>query len=263
MIVLSGQYVIVLNRKTINMSSNTFTLNLKRNLLLVLALLLLIVLFTKSNFAAQPSAPNSLDYLYNSSPSPSVGAVISVNGGVIATINFNTTTQNPRWKGFVGNITGKFVLSDASGLSLYDWSLTYTQGEIYATRKNSLVDWASVGCALESHISTEQNELNFQETDIDSINNTFNGTLHRSFYAGDMRIFANSCPSTQLYVNGERQENSFQEILLYEGKLIYAGLLEDSSLGFNNERYDYQLIVPDNAGADDPTEVYYFYVELI
>jgi hypothetical protein len=214
-------------------------------------------------YAIQPSGPTSYENVSSESPLPSIGQVINTTGGTITTINFEATTQNPRWKGFVGNASGSFALMDASNFSLYDWSLASVQGEIYATRNESIIDWNSVACANAANILAEETTLGFTPSDEDNINRTFNMTTHDSFYAGDTFIAANSCYSTYLNVNGTYQTTDFQELLLYYNNLIYVALVEDEQRGFDNQSYDYQMILPENTDQGKPSETYYFYIELI
>lgn len=235
---------------------------IKKNLI-ALWIVLVVLLIQNTLYAIQPSGPDSYENKSTESPLPTIGALINTSGGTITTINFQATTQNPRWKGFVGNITGRFALMDANNFSLYDWTLTTVQGEIYATRNSSLVDWISVRCANSTTISSEQNSLGFLSTDADTINKTFNQTTHNSFYAGDTFIRNNTCPSTYLYVSGQSQNNTFQELLLYEDNIIYTSLIEGAEIGYSNQTYDYQIIVPDNTQQGQPSEVYYLYIELI
>ncbi|MBD3164328.1 hypothetical protein GF323_03945 [Candidatus Woesearchaeota archaeon] len=223
----------------------------------------ILIALASLSIAIEPSAPDSFENISADSPVPSVGTMFNTSGGTITTLNFNATTQNPRWKAFVGNISGEFALQNTEGMAIYDWSLTSVQGEIYATRNSTLVDWDSVSCATNSDIGKEQDALGFSTNDEDNINRTFYRQEHDEFYAGDKFIAADSCPSTNLYVNGTNQSQHYQELLLNYNNLIYTGLLENAERGFSNQSYDYQLIVPDNTNQSMPSESYYFYIELI
>jgi hypothetical protein len=214
-------------------------------------------------YAITPSAPDNSTNVSTESPTPGIGDQINTSGGTITTINFVATTQNPHWKGFVGNITGQYALMDSNNLSLYDWSLANAKGEIYATRQSTPVEWDSVSCATFENITKEETALGFLETDEDNINRTFNDTTHSEFYAGDTLISADSCPSTTLYVEGEKQSTKFFELLLIDENIVYTGLIEDAEVGYSNKTYDYQMIVPDNVDQGEPSEIYYFYIELI
>lgn len=231
----------------------------------IIAMLLSIILIsTVGAVYPQPSAPTGFVNISTISKSQSIGAEFTPVAGTISIININATTQDYKWKGIVGNITGKLALQDESSNSLFDWSITSVKGEIYATRSSSLLDWDNVSCAKPYKISQEQEELNFTNAWVDSINNTFNETDHAAFYAGNTLISADSCYSTNLFVNNQKTD-AFEELLLQDSDdIIYTGLLEDSARGFDNNTYDFQMILPDWGNVTATTTVtYYFYVELI
>jgi hypothetical protein len=229
----------------------------------ILTIVLIALALISYVYPIEPSSPVSFENKSTESPDPTLGAMLNTTGGTISTVNFNATTQNPRWKGFVGNVTGKYALMDSDNMSIYDWTLTTVKGEIYSTRNSTLVDWSNVDCASEAEIIAEQTNLGFVEGDEDSINRTFNYTSHTDFYAGDNYVSVNSCSSTYLYIGGEAQESKFNELLLFDDNLVYAALLEDSETGFNNQLYDFQMIVADNTNQGAQSEIYYFYIELV
>jgi glutathionylspermidine synthase len=116
-------------------------------------------------------------------------------------------------------------------------------------------------------VTNEQNQLSITDSAVDSINNTFRNTTHASFYVGTTLISTSNCRAIATYVNDAAQAVTtaadFQEILLDDNTdaLVYATVLEPGSLGYNNGRYDFQMIV-----AEDPTttvpSTYYFWAEL-
>ncbi|HII72110.1 TPA: hypothetical protein HA265_05125, partial [Candidatus Woesearchaeota archaeon] len=167
------------------------------------------------------------------------------------------------WKAYVGNVSGEFALQDASGHSVFDWNVTATEGELYATRKPTVVDWNNVVCAGAAQISAEETALNMSGSSPDSVRNTFNKKSHAGFYAGLTEVESDTCNSTNLYVNSE-ESSDFAEVLLYDGSsIVYAALLEDSVLGFDGTEYDFQIILPDSGlEGNQAPETYYFYVEL-
>ena len=105
-------------------------------------------------------------------------------------------------------------------------------------------------------------------TNPDTINKTFLYTVHKSFYVGTIHIQNSTCRSIATYVNDTAQtvdENArFQEMLLMDtsSKMIYATLINQNTTGFNNQKYDFQMIVPEDEFKSTPT-MYYLYVELI
>ncbi len=230
--------------------------------LFLLILLLSSFAFLKASLAI-PSGPQ-ISYNVTENITYAPATFINTSGGSFTTLNFNATTQNTRWKAYVGNVTGKLVLDDANNRTIYDWEPTAIAGEVYATRNNS-IDWSRINCSNSSVILAEEAFLGHNSSNIDSISRTFNETAHGSFYVGNRFIQANSCNSTYTYVNSTRQSrslnSSFQEILLDDdGSLVYTTLLENSVYGFDFGQYDFQMIVAERE-TGQPTP-YYFYIEL-
>ncbi|MGV8150814.1 MAG: hypothetical protein ACP5NV_03750 [Candidatus Woesearchaeota archaeon] len=235
-------------------------------LIIVLAIFSTIVSLSTYDVVAAPSGPiivtnSTLNY------TPQVAAQITTPGGSFTTIVLNATTQTPRWKAYVGNVTGKLALDDSTQKSIFDWSLSSVTGEVYATR-NSSIDWASIGCANTASIINEESSLNMSSTNADTINKTFAYTSHRAFYVGTVAIQNSTCRSLATYINDSAQavdENAkFQEMLLMDSnsRIVYTTLINQNTSGFNNQKYDFQMIVPENEFGLNPT-TYYLYVELI
>jgi hypothetical protein len=212
--------------------------------------------------------PNGVSVLKNESTfeqNYSASAVLNVSGGTISNLTINATTQNQRWKGFVGQVKGTLALADASSNSLFDWQETTVSGQIYATRNSSMLTWADVKCAEDIIITNEETNLNITSSNPDSVFNTFSTRSHREFYVGVTQIQSDSCRSVALNVNGSVQTSKFQEMVLQDGSnIIYSSMLENRTYGFNGQFYDFQMIVPENAlpGLQSST-AYYFYLELV
>jgi hypothetical protein len=214
-------------------------------------------------------APTGPDRIINltTETSPVRGAfMLNTSGGTFTTVKINITAQTYRWKAYVGNVTGKFTLDDSRNYTIYDWSISTVAGEVYATRSSTLVNWQSIQCANNNSIRLEEIALNISRSNDDSINRTFNRKpySHDEFYVAATKFNANSCPATSTYVNSTRQSAVFQEVVLFDAaNIVYAGILESKIRGFDNNYYDFQLIVPESGleGSQAPT-AYYFYVEL-
>ncbi|MFC1648280.1 hypothetical protein ACFL1B_02365 [Nanoarchaeota archaeon] len=192
----------------------------------------------------------------------------SDSGGTITTMVLDNTQQNFGWKAYVGNVTGTLTLDDSASQTIYQWPLSSTiTGEVYASRDNN-VDWTigSISCAAQSTISTEQTFIGGAASDTDSINNTYNKTLHATMQVGVNTITNSSCRAVYTWQADAAQVASeaanFTGILLEDtdNDLVYASTLEQDGTGFDSNTYDFQLIVPDH---DNQTVVnYYFYVEI-
>ena len=222
--------------------------------------------------SATPQGPTGVVNLANSTKGNTSAFVVNISGGYISTFIINATTQNVRWKAHVGNVTGKLTLDDATGATIYDWTLasTSTSGEIYATRNSSTPLWTAIKCANNSLLEKEDVYLAQTNPD-DNISKTFNSTgSHASFLIGSVTISANTCPTLNTYVNNVSQDTRFEEMALTDsgnftlnGSIIYASILEQDRQGYNAAFYDFQLLLPENGGASwTSSTAYYIYVEL-
>lgn len=231
-------------------------------LILISLALGMLILFSVS---AVPSGIDGLKSISNQTKGSSPAGVFNISGGHISVFNLTARIQDPRWKGFVGNVTGSFTLSDASGSTLYDWQLSTLTGRIYATRNSSTIGWAAIKCANITTLDAENSKLNLTNPS-DNLNVTFNylSPSNPAFYVGAVPIAANSCPTLNTYVDNASQTNYFYEMALYsKPSIIYATIMEPGSVGYNGQKYDFQAIVPDygTPGFTGST-AYYLYIEL-
>ena len=244
--------------------SNNSKNNLRyMNVILILAILCAVVIDT--NVFAQPNGAAITSNTTETAPVQSAGAIATA-GGSFTTLILNATSQNPRWKAYVGNISGGLRLADANSQTIYDWDLTIITGEVYASRNDSIT-WGSIGCADRVLLASEDAFLNMTNTQVDAINNTFNDTVHQGFFTGSTQIVSSSCPAIATYINSSRQATGesadFQEILLDDGtNLVYATIIENNAQGYHNgTTFDFQMILAENELNINPT-TYYFYAEL-
>jgi len=219
--------------------------------------------------AADPQGPDSLNVTANETKGSVSAFTLNTSGGYITTINMTSTTQNPRWKAFVGWMSGTFTLDDSTGATIYDWSMTSVAGEVYATRNSTTPTWANIKCANNSLLENENTLMSHTNAN-DNVSKTFNDTTHAEFFVGTVNISVNSCPTLNTYVNNASQNTDFEEIALSDstnftegGTIIYSTILEQDANGFDNQSYDFQMIVPENGGVGfSGSTAYYLYVEL-
>ncbi len=232
-------------------------------------ILVLILLVSIASFvlAAVPTGPQiNITGIENGTSRSAT--ILNTTGGTITTIVLNATTQNPHWKAYVGNVTGKLVLEDASNYSIYEWSISTVAGEVYVTRSSTTINWDSIVCANSSHVSQEETAMNHTSSADDSISNTFTRTTHQSFWTGSVEFNEDVCDYTLItYINDTPQTTTenFQEILLWDGTyIVYTTIIENTTLGFDIGYYDFQMLVPEK-GWEGPVSstAYYFYVELV
>ena len=193
-------------------------------------------------------------------------------GGTINTITVDAVQQNPGWKAYVGNVSGRLVLRNANSQSIYEWTFAGSSlsGNVFISRSNS-INWTPISCASLAQIDTEDTALGFNGGTSDSLNKTFNYTLHKAMTISDVgTISASTCRSTATYVNNTAQVVSatatFQEILLSDGsRLVYGTFIDQDASGFDTNAtnaitHDFQAIVGDPKNVTDYT--YYFYADI-
>ena len=236
----------------------------------VIAVMLIVVfgitLFSQVMLAV-PSGPSALEYVSNSSRNTSLSAKShTADRSTITTVRLNVSSQTLKWKAYVGNISGKFVLDDALNYTIYDWEITNIDGEVYGTRKSTAVTWESIRCAQYAHLVTEQSALQHSQSADDSLNRTFINDSHTGFSVGAVTIGASSCNNTVwLRVNDTIDTATWSEVALYDSSnLVFATVINASKQGYrNNNFFDFQMLLPENGSSLTPLSIpYYFYVEL-
>jgi hypothetical protein len=225
--------------------------------------LILFILFISTINAATPQGPDTLNSVNNSTKGNTSAKEFNISGGYIATFNLSATLQNPRWKGFVGNVTGSFTLDDATGATIYDWTLSTIAGRVFATRTSGSVTWGSLVCATNATLEAENLALAHSNND-DNITKTFQRRAHPAFTAAGQAISANDCPTARPYVSDNSQQTKFNETALHDGtNHVFCAELENNQAGYDGNLFDFQMIVPENGSAGyGGSTAYYMYVEL-
>ncbi|MBI4438380.1 hypothetical protein HY640_00440 [Candidatus Woesearchaeota archaeon] len=225
----------------------------------------------------------TITYIANTTKGATNGSIANYtgggtsSGGYIFYTNISGTQQNLRWKGFVGNVSGKLTLDDASGNTLYDWSIVGSPtGEVYATRTGGTVNWSAIKCAYPNATYSENFRLN-HTSPTDNITATFSASTNKQFNVGTVTISANTCNTTNLYVNDTINGlDTFEEVLLYDGpsllltnetynmsNVIYTALIEQDVSSFDAKTYDFQMILPEvGLSTWTSSTAYYFFIEL-
>jgi len=221
--------------------------------------------------AINPDGPDSITSPVESSKSNISNKTINTSGGTIATVNITGVIKNPRWKAFIGNVSGTYTLDDASGSTIYDWDIATVEGKVYATKKTTNVNWGAIECASETRVNQENTNMDHTDPN-DNISVTFGSSSHEEFYVGAVHFPTDNCSyTTNTYVN-DNPSSDFKEILLHDGTddptsvktgMIYTTILEQDAAGYNGETYDFQMLVPEigTTGYTGST-AYYLYVEL-
>lgn len=241
-------------------------------ILVVLAFAILSISFA---FAAiTPDGPDSINVGEERTKENISSKEVNTSGGTITPVNVSGVIQNPRWKAFIGNVSGTYVLNDADGSSIYDWDIAEIEGRVYSTKMTSNVAWSNIECADEGRVNTENNRMDHTDPN-DNISVTFNDGTHRDFYVGSIYFEEDNCThSLSSYVNdGSDSSRTFEEVLLYdeshgagsgvETGMIYTSLINQSSVGYDGATYDFQMMVPEKGTSGfTGSTAYYLYVEL-
>jgi hypothetical protein len=227
--------------------------------LIVVAIALIVITMTTK---ANPQGPTEIIEGPSGRYQGSAPYALDAQAGNVTELSIHATSVSRFWAGYYGNISGTIVLSNANNNSLYEWNATSPNGQIYASRNDTL-QWISVGCADDAIIEQEETEMNMG-TSPERINLTFQYQSHPAFYVGSNPITQNTCRSTNLYDDQGFQTDSFFQILLKEGSsAIYTTIISPETIGFDGNAYDFQMIVPeDGSNGNTDTTTYYFYVEI-
>ena len=230
---------------------------------------LIVLLISVINFgfvlAVIPSGGTITSISNSTAPLDVAQGVAAIAGNVteINIVGFSTTQS---WQGYFGNVSGTLQLADGSDNVMYNWSLASPEGEIYASVNNS-VNWVGTQCYNNTTFTSNlELEYNILSNDVDGIDETFNMQDHDAFYVNNILINTNTCMSTRVYGDtGAGVNEEFEEVLLTGGsnEVIFASLLEEDILGFDDRSHDFEMLVlEDGHGTDTATRPYYFYVEL-
>ncbi len=235
-------------------------------ILVVVLLLLAVAIFNE----ATPVPPIDINRLNSSRRQPEPAISVPAQAGNITELLINATVVTKTWQGYYGNVTGRIVLDNSDNMSMYDWSITTPEGEIY-TANETITDWSSIKCFDYFATGGELN-LSLLETalgcagDADGVNETFTAKQHPSFYVGTKKISANSCWATRTYVNDGSSTNFYEVLLIAptENTVVYTTLINASQTNFAGTNSDFQIIVGENGHgtAANTKTPYYFYVEI-
>jgi len=232
--------------------------------ILLVSMLLAVAMFS---VIAVPEGP-AITFDSNTTKTTANGTGPRSDGkGVITILKLDSVQQNMRWKAYLGNVTGTYVLQDAEGYKIYQWpTTTSVTGQVFISRNSSLT-WTTINCTNSTITQNEETDLSITSSSFDSITSTFSASNHTSFLVASRNM--TGCPATYPYVNSTAQTsnssaNKFQEVLLGDinKALVYAGLMETDYSNYRNGTIsDFQLIVPDY-GSGTSVVPYYFFVEL-
>lgn len=244
-----------------------------RNKTLVSAIVLALALMTFAGYAIADPIGAPVDVI--ESTRADIGGdpgEVYAEAGNMTQLSLNASALSTYWTGFYGNISGNYTLENGDGYKMYEWGIGEgINGEVYASRHSSPT-WAGIGCADGNEIGDEESALGFVHYSGENINDTFdNETLHHpTFSVGTQEIASSDdCWTAHTYVNNASQSGTdivFAEVMLEDtgDQTVWATVINDSATGFNNQDWEFQMLVPENGKGDeaDTRTLYYFWVEL-
>lgn len=258
---------------------------MKKKFSMIIIMLFITILGTHF-LAATPNGASITPGLSETTQSGQASNHSAIAGNITELTIYAGDSGSQSWQGYYGNVSGGLSLGDSSNNIMYNWSLATPNGEVYAST-NSSITWSNLQCfnfsATGAYTDESGNggttnlygtnqtiieaEYGFSPTDIDGINETFATNNHDLFYSSSMEFSQDECKSIQLFNNETTPEDGrFEEIIMYEPtsrSVIFASILEESRLGFNNKAVDFQMLVPeDGHGADTSTTIYFFFIEI-
>lgn len=246
--------------------TNKYKTQIQNESILIVCLVAFFLIVSLTIVIATPTGPSSINVTSNETAATTVGMLVNISGGYVAKLNITASVQNEKWKAFAGWINGEFSLDDASGSTIYDWTMGAVTGEVYATRASAQVEWTTIMCANQTQIDAEDTIL--EHTGTDNISSTFNASSNaETFTVAGFTVSPTDCYAINTYVNDIPQTTDFEEVILYDttnNYTIFTAVLEDGgATGYDGANYDFQMIVPENGSISwQGTTPYYLYVEV-
>lgn len=192
-----------------------------------------------------------------------INGSISTTAGNIYQFNLSTQDKTYRWVGLWGNITGSVQLRTASN-TFYSWTVsTVTDGSVvYATTDPAGVDPTNFVGTNSTYLNQADTQYGYLTTVSDSITNT---------YAG-VNTFQSPSMQTGITVNstavGAWTNNYIKKVagdLTGTNDVVWAVDVLANQNGFNGQKYDYELLIPENEEVGDGEGIataYYLWIEL-
>jgi hypothetical protein len=180
----------------------------------------------------------------------------NISAGNLTQVAVDTSYVSNKWTGFYGNISGSFILSDASGNNFFQWTVADMSGAVvYAS--NDTVNWGA-GSFFPLAASFASPWLVGSASD--NYTNTFNATENFTspdFFSGANEINATPFVETFNSTGGASGLKTYGLMNNATNQSVFAAKVLDDTNGFTNQTVDYQMLVPAFSVVS-----YYFYIEL-
>jgi hypothetical protein len=188
---------------------------------------------------------------------------VNALAGNVTQLSIDALAITQSWQGYYGNVSGTLGLWNSDNDTFYNWSMASAAGEVYASTASS-VTWASIGCAQDTDVATEETALGQVAADADSVSNTFlNATAHPEINVSTVTIPSGECFAANPFDNTGSQTTKFYNILLQQGaNTVYTTILGGGQTGFDGSTWDFELLVGEDGHGNSAVTPYYFFVEL-
>lgn len=235
----------------------------------LLITLLLSVAFTVA--VAQPEGPSTMTVESSTRRISYQTSTSLAEAGNVSHMTLRGETVTQTWHGFVGNISGTITLDDGSNYTLYNWSLTDPEGEVYATYLSN-ISWTtgnlkcwnwSIGTGsylqlseLEGYAAVNPvpgipygfTNLSLATDDVDGVNETFECGICDDRPPGAITGAETHAP---FYVGGQLIDGNSRDSAL-TGACPVVRLLNSSG----NGTYEEVLLYHDAPGTDNDGLIY-------
>jgi hypothetical protein len=231
---------------------------------LFLAILVCIFAMSVMFVSAVPDGASNVTEINSTRLSPSSPTSHNATAGNVTELSIYGESVTKSWQGYFGNVTGAIRLGNALGDILYNWSVASPRGQIYASTAQS-IQWSTIDCfnvSNQAEVESLEDDFNIGHTDADGVNETFTLNDHSAFNVGSTGFAEGQCPNVKLFNNAG--VGLFDNVLLKSGaNVVFASLLKEDAVGFDNRPHDFQMIVlEDGHGTNTDTTPYYFHVEI-
>ena len=206
----------------------------------------------------------------NTTATAATAGNISIYGGYIYNASLSGQSQTELWAAVYGNVSGNVTLRDSSGAKVYNWPVSIAQGQMYATRSNTVPAWATITTVNSSCIDPV---FGYNADWTDSGFKTFTSTS-TAITVGSVSVAAAANSSVFTYNNtgapfwetisltDKTPDYTNATCNLTTTNFVFAGILNNNQPAYDGSTADYQILVPESERGSSAATLYYFYLEL-
>lgn len=213
-----------------------------------------------SGFAMAINGASNVTVESSSTAAPTTAESTDAIAGNVTELIISGITTTQSWQGYFGNVSGTIQLANNLGDVMYNWTAANPSGEVLASVSQN-VDWTSLGCFnMGTELAAVETTYNIPADAVDGVDETFTSTTDITT-AGKALT---GCNSVEIYDDTGTSNGNFVQAILSDGvNPVFASILEQDRLGFDNKTHDFQMLVlEDGRMGNTETTTYYFFVEL-